>query len=185
MMPFYINLLHLLFPKDEKEEKTIRAETGRRAEMIIGKVETADYYGTYRGKRAESARNGTSKEYSGISWTRADDTQTYADVRERMPVMDIFDKMNKSGGRNYDSALPDGRAGQPEKQESETETDIIVKPDGSRVLVVTMNVGGMNTTMTMEISKPTDMQNESRDQENSEGEYDMKSGSLSEGVQNE
>lgn len=49
-------------------------------------------------------------------------------------------------------------------QEKETETDIIVKPDGSRVLVVTMNMGGMETTMSLEISKPTTMPNDSSEQ---------------------
>ena len=50
-------------------------------------------------------------------------------------------------------------------QESETETNIIVKPDGSRVLVVTMNIGGMETTMSLEISKPTHTLNETANQE--------------------
>lgn len=45
-------------------------------------------------------------------------------------------------------------------RDQETKTDIIVKADGSRVLVVTMNVGGMETSMSLEISKPTDMQND-------------------------
>lgn len=49
-------------------------------------------------------------------------------------------------------------------EETETNTDIIVKPDGSRVLVVTMNMGGMETTMSLEISKPTTMPNDSSEQ---------------------
>ena len=47
-----------------------------------------------------------------------------------------------------------------DKQESDSKTDIIVKPDGSRVLVVTMSIGGMKTTMSLEISKPTEAPNE-------------------------
>ncbi len=43
--------------------------------------------------------------------------------------------------------------------QTETDSDIIVKPDGSRVLVVTTNIGGMKTTMSLEISKPTNMLN--------------------------
>ncbi|MCI8338347.1 MAG: hypothetical protein HFH62_06660, partial [Lachnospiraceae bacterium] len=35
-----------------------------------------------------------------------------------------------------------------------------VKPDGSRVLVMTMSIGGMETTMSLEISKPTEAPNE-------------------------
>ena len=43
---------------------------------------------------------------------------------------------------------------------SETKTDIVVKSDGSRVLIVTVNVGGMETTMSLEISKPTNELND-------------------------
>lgn len=45
-------------------------------------------------------------------------------------------------------------------EEVETQSNIIVKPDGSRVLVVTVNVGGMETTMSLELSKPTRMPND-------------------------
>ncbi|MCM1057808.1 MAG: hypothetical protein NC517_09390 [Firmicutes bacterium] len=41
-------------------------------------------------------------------------------------------------------------------QEEQTRSEIVVKPDGSRVLMVTMSVGGMETTMSLEISKPTE-----------------------------
>lgn len=47
--------------------------------------------------------------------------------------------------------------GTSSEKETETKSDVIVKPDGSRVLVVTMNIGGMETTMSLEISKPTNM----------------------------
>ena len=43
--------------------------------------------------------------------------------------------------------------------ESEAKTEIITKPDGSRVLVMTMSIGGMETTMSLEISKPTEAPN--------------------------
>lgn len=48
---------------------------------------------------------------------------------------------------------------QPADVESKTDTEIIIKPDGSRVLVVTMSFRGMETTMSLEISKPTAMPN--------------------------
>lgn len=51
------------------------------------------------------------------------------------------------------------------QQESKTDTDIIVKPDGSRVLLVTTRVCGMQTTMSLEISKPTAMQNDISEEE--------------------
>lgn len=47
-----------------------------------------------------------------------------------------------------------------EKGDTETDTDIIVMPDGSRVLVITMNMGGMQTSMSLEISKPTALPND-------------------------
>lgn len=37
-----------------------------------------------------------------------------------------------------------------------TDTNIIVKPDGSRVLVISMKIGGMESTMSIKISDPTD-----------------------------
>ena len=53
-----------------------------------------------------------------------------------------------------------GELEQAGSQESETTTEIIVKPDGSRVLMMTMSIGGMETTMSLEISKPTEAPNE-------------------------
>lgn len=46
------------------------------------------------------------------------------------------------------------------KEEERTDTDVITKADGSRVLVVTTNIGGMSTVMSLKISDPTDMPNE-------------------------
>ncbi len=51
------------------------------------------------------------------------------------------------------------------QQESKTDTDIIVKPDGSRVLLMTTRVCGMQTTMSVELSKPTAMYNDISEEE--------------------
>ena len=40
-------------------------------------------------------------------------------------------------------------------EDSETKSDVIVKPDGSKVLVMTLKVGGIETSVSIEISKPT------------------------------
>ena len=56
-----------------------------------------------------------------------------------------------------------GQSFQFNEDKSETKTDIIVKPDGSRVLVMTMSVGGMETTMSLLLSKPTSVPDESSD----------------------
>ncbi|MEY8390704.1 hypothetical protein AALA98_04910 [Lachnospiraceae bacterium 45-W7] len=53
----------------------------------------------------------------------------------------------------------DGESESAGGQESKSKTEIIVKPDGSRVLVMTMSIGGMETTMSLEISKPTNVPN--------------------------
>ncbi len=61
--------------------------------------------------------------------------------------------------------LPDEELDRVDRQESKTKTEIIVKPDGSRVLVMTMSIGGMETTMSLEISKPTEAPNENSKQD--------------------
>ncbi|WP_167956250.1 hypothetical protein [Anaerosporobacter faecicola] len=44
-----------------------------------------------------------------------------------------------------------------------TESNIVVKPDGSRVLVITTYVCGMVTTMSLELSKATEFVNDNND----------------------
>ncbi len=66
----------------------------------------------------------------------------------------------KEKRHNYERVLSDEELEQADRQESETKTEIIAKPDGSRVLVLTMSIGGMETTMSLEISKPTEVPNE-------------------------
>lgn len=56
-----------------------------------------------------------------------------------------------------------------EKEETSS-TSIVVKPDGSRVLMVTTQIGGMQTTMSLKISDPTDMSNSSNSPVGSEME---------------
>lgn len=81
----------------------------------------------------------------------------------QLPLMDIFDQMKKAQKNLYmeKSVKEKSEQGEPaEEDSSKTDADIIVKPDGSRVLVVTTEIGGTTATMSIEISKPTDMQNE-------------------------
>jgi hypothetical protein len=61
--------------------------------------------------------------------------------------------------KNGKEAIADHN-GIDDKNKSDTKTDIIVKPDGSRVLVITTIIGGMESTMSLELSKPTNMLNE-------------------------
>ena len=46
------------------------------------------------------------------------------------------------------------------QRETNSKTNIIIKADGSRVLMITTKIGGMESVMSLEISKPTDIQND-------------------------
>lgn len=71
----------------------------------------------------------------------------------------------RAEGNDSARVLPGGGLEQADSQESESKTEIIVKPDGSRVLVMTMSIGGMETTMSLEISKPTKAPNDNKEQD--------------------
>lgn len=69
-----------------------------------------------------------------------------------------------SGTNSYDASKTYTRNGaetNPDNKSNdvETKTDIIVKSDGSRVLVITTKIGEMESTMSLEISKPTNILN--------------------------
>lgn len=80
------------------------------------------------------------------SWKKADFAEVYKDTV-------LADEPDLKG--------KDTERAEEEKEDAKTETDIIVKPDGSRVLVMTMQIGGMKTMMSLKISEPTDMPNDS------------------------
>ena len=85
-----------------------------------------------------------------------------AGTRQNANVQDIYDALKSTNPliEQEDSGVTDEELEQADKQESESKTDVIVKPDGSRVLVMTMSIGGMETAMSLEISKPTEALNE-------------------------
>ena len=84
-----------------------------------------------------------------------------AGTRQNANVQDIYDALKPTNPlmEQEDSDTSDEELEQVDKQESESKTDIIVKPDGSRVFVMTVSIGGMETTMSLEISKPTEAPN--------------------------
>lgn len=49
-----------------------------------------------------------------------------------------------------------------------TDSEIIVKPDGSRVLMITVDMGGTQAVMSLQISEPTDLQNDISKQKNND-----------------
>lgn len=101
------------------------------------------------------------------------DTSTNTNASEQIPSMDIYNMMNQTRTNIARVAQEKG------KEESKTDTDIIVKSDGSRVVVITTSLGGMETTMSLEISKPTAMQNESSKENNSNLEQNIETDMLS------
>jgi len=91
--------------------------------------------------------------FDGIGMDRYQ-TGVYADKKDRQ-------LQKRTGFANiYEDAVSEEEPASEEKEEAKTETDIIVKPDGSRVLVMTMHIGGMKTMMSLKVSEPTDMPND-------------------------
>ncbi len=69
----------------------------------------------------------------------------------------------KLGKYGKQSVLDDAQAtgkGQGAMPKTETESQIIVKPDGSRVLVITVRCGQSVKVKSLKLSDPTDMENE-------------------------
>lgn len=50
-------------------------------------------------------------------------------------------------------------------KKSETDSNIVVKPDGSRVLVVTTKIGNIESTMSIELSRPNEWDQTSSSEE--------------------
>lgn len=89
------------------------------------------------------------------------------DTRQNANVQDIYKALKSTNPllEQEDNDVSDEELKQEDKQESDSKTEIIVKPDGSRVLVMTMSIGGMETTMSLEISKPTEAPTENAKQD--------------------
>lgn len=78
----------------------------------------------------------------------------------------LLDKDTASLNRHSQSVLPRNEANTLSgAQETDTHSEIIVRPDGSRVLMITVEIGGMQTAMSLQISEPTDLQNDILKQE--------------------
>lgn len=82
---------------------------------------------------------------------------------ERFPDARLFEKDQNETPRNLRSRgnMPDaGTDSSSEEQDAKTRSEIIVRPDGSRILILTMEIAGMQTAMSLQISEPTAMQND-------------------------
>lgn len=82
----------------------------------------------------------------------AGNLQGYLDYKK------FYDFLIKDGMEKKASGTEDAKS---EPDESESRTEVVVKPDGSKVLIVTIQSGGMQKTMSVELSKPTEMPNDS------------------------
>lgn len=69
----------------------------------------------------------------------------------------LFEDESNIVNPSLDSILNKGEKSDDE-EESETSSEIVVNADGSRTLIVKMNIGGLITSMSMEISKPSEFQ---------------------------
>ena len=110
-----------------------------------------------------AATNKHNKSRVGQFYPQKQETEVSApeDTRQNANVQDIYKALkSKNPLLEQEEDVSDEELKQEDKQESESKTEIIVKPDGSRVLVMTMSIGGMETTMSLEISKPTEAPNE-------------------------
>ena len=114
-----------------------------------------------------AATNKHNKSRVGQLYPQKQETEVSApeDTRQNANVQDIYKALKSTNPllEQEDNDVSDEELKQEDKQESESKTEIIVKPDGSRVLVMTMSIGGMETTMSLEISKPTEAPNENSD----------------------
>ncbi len=117
-------------------------------------------YNYYQSNVATDRHN---KSRVGQFYPQKQETEVSApeDTRQNANVQDIYKALkSKNPLLEQEEDVSDEELKQEDKQESESKTEIIVKPDGSRVLVMTMSIGGMETTMSLEISKPTEAPNE-------------------------
>nr|WP_304579216.1 hypothetical protein [uncultured Acetatifactor sp.] len=117
-------------------------------------------YNYYQSNVAADRHN---KSRVGQFYPQKQETEVSApeDTRQNANVQDIYKALkSKNPLLEQEEDVSDEELKQEDKQESESKTEIIVKPDGSRVLVMTMSIGGMETTMSLEISKPTEAPNE-------------------------
>lgn len=142
--------------------------------MIIGKVSNVLANGYPYADKAGTLKKGR------VTEDLQDNRENGIKAREihatgAMTAADVFQMLRKDEG--YEALTEKAEEAEKEKtqpsvketgqdnEESGSKTNIIVKPDGSRVLMITMSLGGMETTMSIEISKPTEMQNNIGEQE--------------------
>lgn len=94
----------------------------------------------------------------GNSRKKTDGTQNAQKMNSaaEMKAAGSADDTKTADVQGSENAKKEQETGAEKDIQEKTETEIIVKPDGSRVLVTTVHIGGTETVMSMEISKPND-----------------------------
>ena len=86
--------------------------------------------------------------------------ETYRSSKYAQSFSDFLDKVNEDINNASDMSVKesseensDDKKDMPE--EEETRTEIVVRPDGSKVLMITVTVGGQAAVTSVELAKPT------------------------------
>lgn len=85
---------------------------------------------------------------------------TYRTSKYAQSFAEFLDKTNEDKNNVTDMSIKesseeksDDKKDMPE--EEETKTEIVVRPDGSKVLMITVSVGGQEAVTSVELAKPT------------------------------
>lgn len=85
--------------------------------------------------------------------------ETYRSGKYAQSFSDFLDKVNEDINNASDMSVKkseeeksDDKKDMPE--EEETRTEIVVRPDGSKVLMITVSVGGQEAVTSVELAKP-------------------------------
>ena len=86
--------------------------------------------------------------------------ETYRSSKYAQSFSDFLDKINENKGDVSDMSVKesaeeksDDKKDMPEGEE--TRTEVVVRPDGSKVLMITVTVGGQEAVTSVELAKPT------------------------------
>lgn len=93
-------------------------------------------------------------DFDGYNITKRKDISGKEGQKEDFPGIDGQDT------DDFASGCLTADVSEQDEQELASDSQIIVKPDGSRVLIVTTRIGGVQTTMSLRISDPTDAPNQ-------------------------
>ena len=72
----------------------------------------------------------------------------------------LLDKVNEDKNNVTDMSIKESSEEKSDEkkdmpEEEETKTEIVVRPDGSKVLMITVSVGGQEAVTSVELAKPT------------------------------